>query len=65
MVSILVALMAGKADVRYRPSLTKPETIANQITDLGFGATVQEKGEKSGEIELYVSIVPRTYIADH
>ena len=54
-VAILVGLMAGKAEVKYRPGLTSPEKVADLIRDLGFGADVQERGEKSGEVELVVS----------
>jgi len=56
-VSILVGLMAGKAEVKYRPSLTTPEKVAYLITDLGFGATVQDRGDKTGELELSVSFL--------
>ncbi|NWT20367.1 ATP7A ATPase, partial [Vireo altiloquus] len=53
--SILVALMAGKAEVRYNPAVTHPAAIAELIRELGFGATVMENcGEGDGILELVV-----------
>ncbi|XP_050166501.1 copper-transporting ATPase 1 [Myiozetetes cayanensis] len=53
--SILVALMAGKAEVRYNPAVTHPSAIAELIRELGFGATVMENcGEGDGILELVV-----------
>ena len=54
MVSILVGLMSGKAEVKYRSGIIDPEKIASLIEDLGFGASVQESNNKTGEIELSV-----------
>lgn len=54
--SILVALMAGKAEVRYNPAVIHPAAIAELIRELGFGATVMENcGEGDGILELVVS----------
>lgn len=53
--SILVALMAAKAEVQYDPNLIQPQDIANSITELGFPSTVMETTGSSGEIELHVS----------
>ncbi|OBS65087.1 hypothetical protein A6R68_06364, partial [Neotoma lepida] len=39
--SVLVALMAGKAEVRYNPAVIQPPVIAEFIRELGFGATVR------------------------
>ncbi|OWK57189.1 Copper-transporting ATPase 1 [Lonchura striata] len=51
--SILVALMAGKAEVRYNPAVIHPAAIAELIRELGFGATVMENcGEGDGILEL-------------
>ncbi|NXX24628.1 ATP7A ATPase, partial [Nicator chloris] len=53
--SILVALMAGKAEVRYNPAVIHPAAIAELIRELGFGATVMEDcGEGDGVLELVV-----------
>uniref|UniRef100_A0A8C5TQT3 Copper-transporting ATPase 1 n=1 Tax=Malurus cyaneus samueli TaxID=2593467 RepID=A0A8C5TQT3_9PASS len=53
--SILVALMAGKAEVRYNPAVIHPAAIAELIRELGFGATVMEDcGEGDGILELVV-----------
>ncbi|XP_010282904.1 PREDICTED: copper-transporting ATPase 1 isoform X1 [Phaethon lepturus] len=53
--SILVALMAGKAEVRYNPAVIHPSAIAELIRELGFGATVVEDcGEGDGILELVV-----------
>ncbi|KAJ6663181.1 hypothetical protein lerEdw1_010317 [Lerista edwardsae] len=53
--SVLVALMAGKAEVRYDPSIIQPVAVAELIRELGFGATVLENyGEGDGVLELVV-----------
>ncbi|XP_076800660.1 copper-transporting ATPase 2-like [Clavelina lepadiformis] len=54
-VSILVGLMSGRAEVKYRPSLIDPNRVAELVEDLGFGATVQEGDGKSGQAELNVT----------
>ncbi|XP_019377055.1 PREDICTED: copper-transporting ATPase 1 [Gavialis gangeticus] len=53
--SVLVALMAGKAEVRYNPDVTQPSVIAELIRELGFGATVMENcDDGDGILELVV-----------
>uniref|UniRef100_A0A5F9DEF2 Copper-transporting ATPase 1 n=1 Tax=Oryctolagus cuniculus TaxID=9986 RepID=A0A5F9DEF2_RABIT len=53
--SVLVALMAGKAEIRYNPTVIQPPMIAEFIRDLGFGATVIESAsEGDGVLELVV-----------
>ncbi|TKC40193.1 hypothetical protein EI555_011759, partial [Monodon monoceros] len=53
--SVLVALMAGKAEVRYNPAVIQPPMIAELIRELGFGATViQNADEGDGVLELVV-----------
>lgn len=53
--SVLVALMAGKAEVRYNPAVIQPRVIAEFIRELGFGAMVMENaGEGNGVLELVV-----------
>lgn len=54
MVSVLVGLMSGKAEVKYRPSMKTPQEIAALIEDLGFGASVHEGEAKAGQVELNV-----------
>nr|XP_027778761.1 copper-transporting ATPase 1 isoform X2 [Marmota flaviventris] len=53
--SVLVALMAGKAEVRYNPTVIQPPLIAEFIRDLGFGATlIENANEGDGVLELVV-----------
>ncbi|XP_004648160.1 copper-transporting ATPase 1 [Octodon degus] len=53
--SVLVALMAGKAEVRYNPTVIQPQLISEFIRELGFGATVIETAEEGdGVLELVV-----------
>lgn len=55
--SVLVALMAGKAEVKYNPEVIQPLEIAQLIQDLGFEATVMENYTGSdGDLELIVSV---------
>ncbi|EPQ14370.1 Copper-transporting ATPase 2 [Myotis brandtii] len=54
--SVLVALMAGKAEVKYNPEVIQPLEIAQLIQDLGFGAAVMEDYTGSdGDIELIIT----------
>ncbi|XP_036432821.1 copper-transporting ATPase 1 [Colossoma macropomum] len=53
--SVLVALMAGKAEVRYKPSVIDPQRIAECIKELGFSSSVMEDYDGSdGSLELVV-----------
>ena len=52
--SVLVALMAAKAEVVYDPSQILPQQIANAVTDLGFPSEVLEGESGSGEMEVTV-----------
>ncbi|KAA8589017.1 hypothetical protein FQN60_010362 [Etheostoma spectabile] len=53
--SVLVALMASKAEVRYNPELIDPGKIAECVKELGFTASVMENYEGSdGNLELVV-----------
>ncbi|KAM3612988.1 uncharacterized protein V6R79_018379 [Siganus canaliculatus] len=53
--SVLVALMASKAEVRYNPELVDPPKIAEYVKELGFSASVMENYEGSdGNLELVV-----------
>ena len=47
--SILVALMAGKAEGQYNPSIIQPSKVAAEIANLGFPCTVLEESGSSGE----------------
>lgn len=48
--------MAGKAEVKYYPDIVQPATIAEFITDLGFGATVIQDEPPAGKLVLNVSM---------
>ncbi|XP_013412281.1 copper-transporting ATPase 1 isoform X2 [Lingula anatina] len=52
--TILVALLAQKAEVTYDPELLNPETIAKKITDLGYETTVLQEAT-GGHVELFIS----------
>lgn len=53
--SVLVALMASKAEVRYNAELMDPMKIAECVKELGFTASVMENYEGSdGNLELVV-----------
>uniref|UniRef100_A0A3Q2EE18 P-type Cu(+) transporter n=1 Tax=Cyprinodon variegatus TaxID=28743 RepID=A0A3Q2EE18_CYPVA len=53
--SVLVALMASKAEVRYNSEVTDPLKIAECVRELGFTASVMENYEGSdGNLELVV-----------
>ncbi|XP_068123226.1 copper-transporting ATPase 2 isoform X2 [Hyperolius riggenbachi] len=55
-VSVLVALMAGKAEVRYIAEQITPSEIAQLIENLGFGAAVLEDCTAThGSIELVIT----------
>ncbi|XP_008070488.1 copper-transporting ATPase 2 isoform X7 [Carlito syrichta] len=54
--SVLVALMAGKAEVKYSPEVIQPLRIAQLIQDLGFEAAIMEDYAGSlGDIELIIT----------
>ncbi|KAM3912307.1 copper-transporting ATPase 1 [Leptodactylus fuscus] len=53
--TVLVALMAGKAEVRYNPVIVQPPDIAELIQELGFEAVVlDDYDEGDGVLELVV-----------
>ncbi|KAJ8379177.1 hypothetical protein AAFF_G00230890 [Aldrovandia affinis] len=55
-VSVLVALMAGKAEVKYDPRVLDPARIALLIEDLGFGATLMDDSAvMDGKLDLIVT----------
>uniref|UniRef100_A0A670I1R5 Copper-transporting ATPase 2 n=1 Tax=Podarcis muralis TaxID=64176 RepID=A0A670I1R5_PODMU len=54
-VSVLVALMAGKVEVKYKPDRIQPLEIAQLIENLGFGASImQDYPGADGNIDLKV-----------
>ncbi|XP_021232503.1 copper-transporting ATPase 2 isoform X2 [Numida meleagris] len=55
-VSVLVALMAGKAEIKYKPEFIQPLEIAQLIQNLGFEATViEDHSETEGNVELLIT----------
>lgn len=55
MKTVLVALMAEKAEVRYDPAYIMPSQIASKITALGYPASVLE-GEQDGRATVEVQV---------
>ena len=58
--SVLVALLAEKADIQYDSELTDPDKLVAEIVSLGFGANLLSDGEgyQQGKVELIVSTSP-------
>ena len=56
---MLVALLAEKADIQYKPDETSPDVLVREIKSLGFGAQLMSEGEgyQEGKIDLIVSLV--------
>ncbi|NXN31646.1 ATP7B ATPase, partial [Nycticryphes semicollaris] len=55
-ISVLVALMAGKAEIKYQPEFIQPLEIAHLIQNLGFEATViEDHAETEGNVELLIT----------
>jgi len=52
--SVLVALIAAKAEIDYAPKLITPVELAESITDLGFPTTVIHKATE-GEVDVNIS----------
>lgn len=54
--SILVSLMAQRAEVKYDPAYVLPSQIAHAVSDLGFNARVNEgEGLGQGVVELTIT----------
>ncbi|XP_037552419.1 copper-transporting ATPase 2 [Nematolebias whitei] len=54
--SVLVSLMAGKAEVKYDPAVLNAAAVTQLIQDLGFGAKLMEDNAVTrGELNLLVS----------
>lgn len=57
-VTVLVALMAQKAEIKYDPAYIMPTQIANKITSFGYPATVLESDTNNNStIEVRVIIL--------
>ncbi|EMP28029.1 Copper-transporting ATPase 2 [Chelonia mydas] len=55
-VSVLVALMAGKAEIKYKPESIQPLEIVQLIQNLGFDATViEDHTDTDGNVELIIT----------
>ncbi|KAJ8707875.1 hypothetical protein PYW07_011552 [Mythimna separata] len=54
--SILVALLAAKAEVRYAPNKISAADVANCITELGFPSSVISDADGSGQRDLHVAV---------
>ncbi|XP_067419165.1 copper-transporting ATPase 2 [Emydura macquarii macquarii] len=55
-VSVLVALMAGKAEIKYKPENIQPLEIVQLIQNLGFDATViEDHTGTDGSVELIIT----------
>jgi Cu+-exporting ATPase len=53
--SVLVSLLAAKAEIKYDPKLISPETISSSITELGFPSSLMDEGGSGeGHVELKV-----------
>lgn len=60
--SVLVALLAEKADIQYDSELTDPSHLVEEIRGLGFGANLlsDSEGYQQGKLDLTVSAVIST-----
>uniref|UniRef100_A0A4W5R3Z1 Copper-transporting ATPase 2 n=1 Tax=Hucho hucho TaxID=62062 RepID=A0A4W5R3Z1_9TELE len=55
-ISVLVALMAGKAEVKYDPGIVDAKRITQLIEGLGFGATlIEDNAVMDGKLDLSVT----------
>ncbi|XP_038138087.1 copper-transporting ATPase 2 [Cyprinodon tularosa] len=55
-ISVLVSLMAGKAEVNYDPNLLDPAGVSQLIEDLGFGAELLEDNTVTqGKLDLQIT----------
>ncbi|XP_077422143.1 copper-transporting ATPase 2 [Vanacampus margaritifer] len=55
-ISVLVSLMAGKAEVKYDPDVINSPAVVQLIEDLGFGAkTVQDNTVTRGKLDLTIT----------
>ena len=56
--SVLVGLLAQKAEVKYDPTQISPEQIAAEVRDVGFDAEVIGREDENAEMDLLVGITP-------
>ena len=54
--SVMVALLAEKADIQYDSELTDPSQLVGEIEGLGFGASLisDSEGYQQGKLNLIV-----------
>lgn len=56
--SILVSLLASKAEVKFDNKIIRPIDIAASVSDLGFPSTLAEdSGTNEGEVMIQVRII--------
>ena len=55
--AVLVALIAGKAEIHYDAAYILPNQLANKVSEMGFEATVLDEGATEGVAELVVCIL--------
>jgi Cu+-exporting ATPase len=56
--TVLVSLMAQKAEIKYDPAYIMPEQIAHKVTEMGFASSVMESETAGqGTVELQVSSI--------
>lgn len=57
--SVLVALLAEKADIQYDSELTDPNQLVGEINSLGFGASLlsDSEGYQQGKVDLTVCLI--------
>lgn len=55
--SVLVSLLAQKAEIVYQADATDEREIQNHIKDLGFGAEILESSAGENAVEIQVGLI--------